>query len=36
MPIVYMQEFDGEPGDRSTTGYDTVKENMNLTEPPAA
>ena len=34
MPIVYMQEFDGEPGDRSTTGYDTVKENMNLTEPP--
>ena len=34
MPIVYMQEFDGEPGDRSTTGYDTVKENMNITEPP--
>jgi heme-degrading monooxygenase HmoA len=34
MPIVYLQEFDGEPGDRSTTGYDTVKENMNITEPP--
>ena len=24
MPIAYVQEFDVEPGDRSTTGYDTV------------
>ena len=34
MAIAYIQEFDTDPGDRSTTGYDSVKETMNLTEPP--
>ena len=30
MAIAYIQEFDADPGDRSTTGYDTVKRNMDL------
>jgi heme-degrading monooxygenase HmoA len=30
MAIAYIQEFDTDPGDRSTTGYDTVKRNMDL------
>ena len=30
MAIAYIQEFDADPGDRSTTGYDTVNRNLNL------
>jgi len=28
MAIAYIQEFDVEPGDRSTTGYDAVKREL--------
>ncbi len=28
MAIAYIQEFDADPGDRSTTGYDTVKRKI--------
>ena len=36
MPIAYIQEFDGDGDDRSTTNYDAVKERLNVdTDPPA-
>jgi len=30
MPIAYVQEFDGDDNDRSTTNYDAIKERLNV------
>ena len=36
MPIAYVQEFDGDENDRSTTNYDSVRARLNVdTDPPA-
>jgi hypothetical protein len=36
MPVVFVSEFDVEPGDRSTTVYDTVTERLKVaTDVPA-
>ncbi len=29
MPIAFVQEFDGDPSDRSTTNYDAIKARLN-------
>lgn len=34
MPIAYIQEFDGDDDDRSTTNYDAVKERLNVDADP--
>ncbi|MBA2476868.1 MAG: hypothetical protein H0V40_13045 [Actinobacteria bacterium] len=35
MPIAYLQEFDVDDDDRSTTNYDAVKERLNVhADPP--
>jgi hypothetical protein len=30
MPIAWVQEFEGDPSDRSTTNYDAVKARLNV------
>jgi hypothetical protein len=36
MAIAFVQEFEVEPSDRSTTNYDAVKERLNVeADPPA-
>jgi hypothetical protein len=36
MPIAYVQEFDVDANDRSTTGYDAIAERLNAeADPPA-
>jgi hypothetical protein len=36
MAIAYVQEFDGDESDRSTTNYDTIRDRLNVdADPPA-
>ena len=35
MAIAYVQEFEVEPGDRTTENYDSVKTRLNLDAQPA-
>ena len=34
MAVAFVQEFQIQGGDRSTTNYDTVAERLNVAEPP--
>ncbi len=36
MAIAFVQEFDVEPDDRSTTNYDAVKERLSVDDDPPA